>query len=143
MFIIGHKVLGSINTGLVARFDTFKNSLQSGTLYITILALIILKKGLIMATKLPRINVTVSSEIDNVLNSLSDAVGTSKSKIILELLNDALPMFKQVIAAVNKAKDGNKEGAMDGIRGMLADAAVKLNDVQLDLVEFRKEVLHE
>lgn len=136
-------MLGSINTGLVARFDTFKNSLQSGTLYITILALIILKKGLIMATKLPRINVTVSSEIDNVLNSLSDAVGTSKSKIILELLNDALPMFKQVIAAVNKAKDGNKEGAMDGIRGMLADAAVKLNDVQLDLVEFRKEVLHE
>lgn len=136
-------MLGPINTGLVARFDTFKNSLQSRTLYITILSLIILKKGLIMATKLPRINVTVSSEIDNVLNSLSEVSGTSKSKIILELLKDALPMFKQVIAAVNKAKIGNKEGAMDGIRGILADAGVKLNDAQLELVELSKEVSHE
>lgn len=95
-----------------------------------------------VAKKQFRLAFAPSKKLDEVLDEMSVAVGMTKSRIIAELLEEQIPMMRQVVKAVNKAKEGNKSAAMDVFAGMLTDAGFKLNESKIGLDEFSKELEH-
>lgn len=65
-----------------------------------------------MPSQKPRIALTVPSEIDATLNKLSDLTNTPKTKIIIEMLEEYMPILDQVIDAleqIHKDKENGKE----------------------------------
>jgi predicted DNA-binding protein len=57
-----------------------------------------------MPTKNPRISVTLTNELSDILGSMSDLTGTSKSALVAELLQQSLPVFERMVAALAAAK---------------------------------------
>lgn len=88
--------------------------------------------------KTPRLAFSPSQELDAALNEMSDAVGMTKSKIIAELMQEALPTILDVVRAVNKAKEGKIRGTIDVMRGMLSDAGMQMSEAENDLVVFEE-----
>lgn len=86
-----------------------------------------------------RLAFSPSRELDAALNEMSDAVGMPKSKIIAELMQEAIPTIRDVVRAVNKAKRGNLKGTMDVMRSMLSDAGMQMSEAENDLVVFEKK----
>lgn len=89
--------------------------------------------------KTPRLAFSPSRKLDSALNEMSDAVGMPKSKIISELMEEALPTILDIVKAVHKAKRGNLSGTMDVMRGMLIDAGLQMSEAENDLVVFEKK----
>jgi predicted DNA-binding protein len=67
-----------------------------------------------------RIQLTVSDELDDILNRLSLRFGQPKSKIITDALNGSIPTLKKVADMADKLegmKDGIKKGFFDFFGG--------------------------
>lgn len=54
----------------------------------------------------PRVQVPVTPEIDAALEALSEASRKPKSKIVADILEEALPTLKAMTDAINAAKSG-------------------------------------
>lgn len=63
-----------------------------------------------MPSQKPRIALTVSDDLNGLLDRLSDLTGTPKSKLIVEMLDQYAPVLKQVLEALEEIK-ANKENA--------------------------------
>lgn len=63
-----------------------------------------------MPSQKPRIALTVSDDLNGLLDRLSDLTGTPKSKLIVEMLDQYAPVLKQVLEALEEIKS-NKENA--------------------------------
>lgn len=83
-----------------------------------------------MPTKKPRIALTVPLEIDVVLEKLYLLTGTPKSKLIVEMLEQYVPVLEQVLEAMEKIKSDKEKApliAKQFALEMLADGQEKLS----------------
>ena len=88
-----------------------------------------------------RIALSVPPDIDAVLTALSKATNTPKTAIITELLSDTLPTMRGVLEAINAAKQGQQELAVQAMAGFLSKASTALNQAHIDFGEIKGEKL--
>lgn len=69
----------------------------------------------LMPTHNPRLTITLDPAIADCLRRLSEATGSSQSRLIAELLEGSVPVFERVIKTIELAKTASSE-----IRGKLA-----------------------
>ncbi len=92
-----------------------------------------------MPTKNRRINVTLTPELEEVVEGLAVALGTPRSKVILSFMEDALPALEMTLAAVREAQSGKEGMALKMVESMLADAGVLVERGQADLFQEKKK----
>lgn len=91
-----------------------------------------------MATKLPRLNVTVTSEQHALLLELAALNGGSAAGYLRQMLDQATPLLRATVPALRAASQEmtmTKEAASEAISGMLRavrDAGVQLQPDLLD-----------
>lgn len=94
---------------------------------------------IIMPSQKPRIALTVPDNINSTLDRLSDLTGTPKTKLILEMLDEYMPILERTIDALEQikadkanapaiAKKFAQEVILEGSAqlGIIADEAKKL-----------------
>ncbi len=77
-----------------------------------------------MPTQKPRIALTVPNEINQTLDRLYELTGTPKSKLIVEMLEQYVPILEQVVDTLEKIKadkENGKEIAKKFAQDMLFD----------------------
>lgn len=92
-----------------------------------------------MPSRKPRVALTVPDDINSILDRLSDLTGTPKTKLILEMLEEYMPILDRTISALeqiqadkangpNIAKQFASELLLEGNEklGVLASEAKKL-----------------
>lgn len=87
--------------------------------------------------KTRRVGLALTDEVDLALSKLSSLTGQSKSGIISELLTDALPILQQVIKAIDEAKTGQLQAAVQTTAKYLAETSLQLNQTHLNLGELK------
>lgn len=85
-----------------------------------------------------RIALTVPDDLDQVISQISELTSMPKTAVILDLVQSAMPMMLQTVQALQQAKAGNKESAMDVMAGLLKDAGFQLDEVQHDFFQLKK-----
>ena len=63
-----------------------------------------------MPTQKPRIALTVPDEINQTLDRLYELTGTPKSKLIVEMLEQYVPVLDQVVDTLEKIKSDKENG---------------------------------
>ena len=63
-----------------------------------------------MPTQKPRIAITVPDEINHTLERLYELTGTPKSKLIVEMLEQYVPVLDQVVDTLEKIKSDKENG---------------------------------
>lgn len=63
-----------------------------------------------MPSQKPRIALTVSDEINDTLERLYKLTGTPKSRLIVEMLEQYVPVLEQVIETMEKIKKDKENG---------------------------------
>ena len=63
-----------------------------------------------MPTQKPRIAITVPDEINQTLERLYELTGTPKSKLIVEMLEQYVPVLEQVVDTLEKIKSDKENG---------------------------------
>ncbi|MCW8685166.1 hypothetical protein OQG65_10915, partial [Streptococcus macedonicus] len=63
-----------------------------------------------MPTQKPRIALTVPDEINQTLDRLYELTGTPKSKLIVEMLEQYVPILEQVVDTLEKIKSDKENG---------------------------------
>lgn len=63
-----------------------------------------------MPTQKPRIALTVPDEINQTLDRLYELTGTPKSKLIVEMLEQYVPILEQVVNTLEKIKSDKENG---------------------------------
>lgn len=63
-----------------------------------------------MPTQKPRIALTVPDEINKTLDRLYELTGTPKSKLIVEMLEQYVPILEQVVDTLEKIKSDKENG---------------------------------
>ena len=77
-----------------------------------------------MPSRKPRIALTVPDDINDTLERLYELTGTPKSKLIVEMLEQYVPVLDQVVTALEKIqadKENGKEIAKKFAQDMLFD----------------------
>ena len=88
-------------------------------------------------TKAKRVALALPEDVDLALSKMSVLTGQPKTAIITELLIDALPIIQQVIKAIDEAKTGQLEAAVQTTAKFLAETSLSLNQTHLDLGELK------
>lgn len=83
--------------------------------------------------KAKRVGLSLSPDVDLVLTKLSQLTGQPKTGIINEILEDSLPIFQQVIKALEEAKAGQLKMAIETTARYIAETSGHLQQVQFDL----------
>lgn len=87
-----------------------------------------------MATKKPRISITVSDEMRELLDRLSDASGIAASQFISQIVHNATPVIVSMIRAFELARDSPQQAA--AIMGeAVNEGMIQLAQQQLALTE--------
>lgn len=76
-----------------------------------------------MSSQKPRIALTVSDDLNDILSKISDLTETPKSKIITGILNDSMSVFIELLTALEKIKE-DSSSADTVIRQMAANTAL-------------------
>ena len=83
-----------------------------------------------------RIALSVPPEMEEVLDKISDLTGQPKTKIILEMLEQYVPVLEQTIEALEQIRD-NKENALSIVQkfagDLLLDGNQKLGQVATEV----------
>ena len=82
-----------------------------------------------MPSRKPRIALTVPDDINATLDRLSELTGTVKTKLIIEMLEEYLPVLDRMVLAlegIQKDKENAKEIAKKFAYEMMADGNEKL-----------------
>lgn len=83
-----------------------------------------------MANRKNRIAISVTDELDDLLVKLSELSGQPKSKIILDIMEDAQPYLEQVVNALEMAKNAkNSHDPMTALANLAA-----LADEQMQII---------
>lgn len=82
-----------------------------------------------MASVLPSIRVYLDEETHEVVGELADVMGTSRSAVVRELLEDAAPMFRVLVDA-GRALQGAGEVRRAAFGGLVDELTVRHTKVQ-------------
>lgn len=75
-----------------------------------------------------RIALSVPPDMDDVLDKLSDLTGQPKTKIILEMMEQYVPVLEQTVAALEQIRD-NKENALSIVQKFAGDLLLDGNQM--------------
>ena len=75
-----------------------------------------------------RIALSVPPDMDDVLDKLSDLTGQPKTKIILEMMEQYVPVIEQTVAALEQIRD-NKENALSIVQKFAGDLLLDGNQM--------------
>lgn len=92
-----------------------------------------------MPTQKPRIIITVDPETKAVLDRLQRAANKPASRIIAEVVNEAVPLFKAMADAAEAEKLKTRE-ALDTLAGALAEVQVGASQMSLEIHRARQAV---
>lgn len=73
-----------------------------------------------------RIALSVPPDMDDVLDKLSDLTGQPKTKIILEMMEQYVPVLEQTVEALEQIRD-NKENALSIVQKFAGDLLIDGN----------------
>lgn len=92
-----------------------------------------------MPTKLKRISICLTPEVDNALNDMREAVGISPASFIAQIVNDALPIIQAMTQAANSAKRHQAE-AFEIMSDVLTQTLHAGSEAQLELLEVKRKL---
>lgn len=92
-----------------------------------------------MATKVPRVFVTLTPETYKIVQDLSESVGASMSGLLAELAEEAAPSMAQIVQAVKLAKSKPAE-AFENIADALARAQGDASQLQIELIDKKRKL---
>lgn len=95
-----------------------------------------IESGAPMPTKKRRIQLTLHGDLDVVLARLSELTERPQSALVLELLQDTLPVLKQTVEALELAKSGKLN--LDGLIGMVQDSISHAQAIESEMLETKK-----
>ena len=75
-----------------------------------------------------RIALSVPPDMDDVLDKLSDLTGQPKTKIILEMMEQYVPVLEQTVEALEQIRD-NKENALSIVQKFAGDLLIDGNQM--------------
>jgi hypothetical protein len=84
-----------------------------------------------------RIALSLPDDVDSVLSEISKLTNTPKTTIVTQLVVESMPAFQSVLDAVKQALEGRKQAAYDSMLGFVAKAHTDLNQIDLDLDQFK------
>ena len=84
-----------------------------------------------------RLSLALNADIDDAITKLAKLTGQPKTAVITELLNDSVPVLLQVIKAIEEAKQGQMEMAINTTAKFLTEATLQLNQTHMDLGEMK------
>ena len=91
-----------------------------------------------MSSQKPRIALTVPDDINDLLERLSDLTGTPKTKIIIEMLGEYLPVLSSIVETLEQVKADKENGkaiVKNFAQNMLLDANIKLGQAAKEASE--------
>jgi len=86
-----------------------------------------------------RVQVTLSTPVLDVLQQLADESGIAMGALCGNLLDEALPAFETMLAAVRAAKS-KQANAYDMLASMLMENQAKSSQIQLDIDQERQKL---
>ena len=84
-----------------------------------------------------RIGLTLSDELDGVITTLAKLTNSPKTAVITELLMEALPVMETVILALQEAKEGKQQAAIDTMANFLKDASGIVNQAHIEFGQMK------
>jgi len=87
----------------------------------------------------PRVNLTLTPELDRVLGRLSAASGAGKASFVREWLIEALPVLDQLATSMEQAKAGNLD-VFDSLARVMREGREQFDQVEMDLTRTRRRV---
>jgi predicted DNA-binding protein len=85
-----------------------------------------------MQTKKKRLGLSLPEGADEVLTALSESMGVTKSAIVVDLIEGAMPTLRQFLVASEEAKQGKKRAALNVMVVMLKEAGFQVEVDQHD-----------
>lgn len=85
-----------------------------------------------MPTKLHRIYVPVSAELDEALDAFNAESGLAKSQLLSQLTSELVPVIRAMTDAFRLAKKSPAQAA-DSMRDLVQGAHVQIAQLQLDM----------
>lgn len=80
-----------------------------------------------MANQKKRIALTVPEDVDAVLEKLSDLTGAPKTRLIMEILQEYLPIFERTVNALEQIAS-DKENAVDIAKKFASELLLEGNE---------------
>lgn len=79
-----------------------------------------------MPSRLPRLSLTISDELRDALQSISEATGKPVATLTVELLTEMIPQLEGLAKMARAAKSGNKAAAKRALVHMVGDQMAEL-----------------
>ena len=80
-----------------------------------------------------RVALSLNPELDGLLTEMAKLMGVTKTSIITNFLESAVPVFQQTVKALQSVKEGKTESAIAAMSNLLGDGSDLINDTQLEL----------
>lgn len=87
----------------------------------------------------PRVNLTLTPELDRVLDRISAATGAGKASFVREWLIEALPVLSALATSMEQARDGNV-AVFDTLAHVMREGRQVLDQTELDFKRTRRRV---
>jgi predicted DNA-binding protein len=91
-----------------------------------------------MPTIKKRVALSLPDELDALLTELNDLTGQPKSSIIVQILEDSIPMLRMTIEVLRHSKQGNRESMVSAMAELLKSAGFQLDEIQHEFFQFKK-----
>lgn len=92
-----------------------------------------------MPTKLKRISVCLTPEVEHALNELREATGISPASFVSQIVAESLPVLQAMTQAHKSLKEDQAE-AFDVMANALATAMHQGTEAQLELMETTRKI---
>lgn len=89
----------------------------------------------------PRVNLTLTPEIDAVLTSLSKSLGVGKATFVRQVLDESLPQLKLMAEAAAKVTQQQIPDGLGLLAEALQQASGRAEQAQLDLKQTRRAAM--
>lgn len=80
-----------------------------------------------------RVALSLNPELDGLLTDMAKLMGVTKTSIITNFLESAVPVFEQTVQALKSVQQGKQETAISAMSTLLSDGSELINDAQLEL----------
>lgn len=93
----------------------------------------------VMPSQKPRLNLTLSEELNATITRLSELTGRPKSTLVVEMLEQYAPVLDKVVLALEQIqsdKENGKKIAKDFGHSLLLDANIILGELSKDVKDY-------
>lgn len=80
-----------------------------------------------------RVALSLNPDLDGLLTDMAKLMGVTKTSIITNFLESAVPVFEQTVKALQSVKEGKTESAIEAMSSLINDGSSLINEAQLEL----------